>query len=115
MRLHRSWFGYALAVPYIVAAVYFIDGELRSVGGWINLRGLGVALVTLPSQLTVGFLLEGMGWRVNYSDLGAGGYVQIGMHVLVTAAVVYFIGYGIERLARRLFGPGAGESQPPRP
>jgi hypothetical protein len=118
LKICRSWLGYALGAAYVVAAVYFINEELRHVGGWINLRGLGVALITLPSQLTFGFLFEALGWRVNYSDLGVSGYVQIGFHVLVTAVVLYLIGYGIERLARRLFTPGGGESResrPPRP
>ncbi|MGH8675743.1 MAG: hypothetical protein ACREVG_15710 [Burkholderiales bacterium] len=98
---HRSRFGYALGAAYIVAAVYFINSELRAAGGEINLRGLGVALATLPSQLTFGLLFESLGWRVNYSELGMTGYLQIGFHVLATAAVCYLIGYGIERLARR--------------
>jgi hypothetical protein len=115
MKIYRSWLGYALGAAYVVAAVYFTNAELRHVGGWINLRGLGVALITFPSQLTFGLLFEGLGLRMNYSDLGVIGYAQIAFHILVTAAVVYLIGYGIERLARRLFAPGAGESQPPRP
>ena len=115
MRWHRSWLGYALALLYVVAAVYFIDGELRAVGGWINLRGLGVALATLPSQLTFGFLFEAMGWKVNYFDLGVTGYLQIAFHVLATAVVFYLVGYGIERLGRRFFAPVVGEPRLPHP
>ena len=104
MRFHWSWFGVALAAVYVVAAVYFLHGELRSVGGEINLRGLGVALATLPSQWTFGVLFDALGWRVNALDPGALGYAQIGFHVLATASFFYVVGFALEWLLRRLLG-----------
>ena len=111
MRFYRSWFGYALGIAYVVVAVYVITRELQATGGW--LRGLDVAIATLPSQLTFGFLFEALGWRVNYHDLGPMAYVQIAFHVLATALLCYLVGYGIERLARHFFAPAKATDRTP--
>ena len=104
MPFHKSWLGYALAAAYVAFAIPFIHRALNATGGWISLKGLDVAIATIPSSFTFGLLFETLGWRANYSDLGVLGYAEIAFHVLVTAAVVYAIGYGIERALRRLAG-----------
>ena len=104
MPSHKSWLGYALAAAYVAFAIPFIHRALNATGGWISLKGLDIAIATLPSSFTFGLLFETLGWRVNYSDPGVLGYVEIGFHVVVTAAVVYAIGYGIEWALRRLAG-----------
>lgn len=109
MRIYQSWLGAALGLLYTAAAAYVVRDELRYTGGgWINLRGLGVTLVTAPSQVTLGPALEWLGVpRINYSEPGPGGYAQIVLHVLVSAAAVYLLGYGIEWAARRWLLPRA--------
>ena len=104
MPFHKSWLGYALAAAYLAFAIPFIHRALNATGGWISLKGLDIAIATIPSSFTFGLLLETLGWRANYSDLGVLGYLEIAFHVLVTAAVVYAIGYGIEWASRRLLG-----------
>ena len=91
------------AAVYIAAAIPFIHRALNATGGWISLKGLDIAIATIPSSFTFGLLFETLGWKVNHSDPGVLGYLEIGFHVVVTAAVVYAIGYGIEWVIRRLF------------
>jgi len=109
MKIYQSWLGAALGLLYAVAAVYVVQDELRHTGGgWINLRGLGVTLVTAPSQVTFGIALEWLGVpRVNYAEPGAADYAQLILHVVVSAAVVYAVGFGIEWAARRWLLPRA--------
>lgn len=104
MSFHKSWLGYVLAAAYVAFAIPFIHRALHATGGWISLKGLDIALATIPSSFTFGLLFETLGWRANYSELGVLGYLEIAFHVLVTAAVVYAIGYGIEWIFRRLAG-----------
>ena len=103
MPLHKSWLGYALAAAYVAFAIPFIHRALHATGGWISLKGLDIAIATIPSSFTFGLLLETLGWRPNYSDMGFLEYAEIAFHVVVTAAVVYAIGYGIEWIFRRVF------------
>ena len=107
MKIYQSWLGAALALVYTAVAVYVVRDELRNTGGgWINLRGMGTMLVTAPSQVTLGLVLEGLGVpRVNYSEPGWGGYGQLALHVAVSAAAVYLLGYGVEWAARRWLMP----------
>ena len=109
MKIYQSWLGAALGLLYAAVAVYVVQDALRYTGGgWINLRGLGVVLVTAPSQVTLGLVLEWLGVPgVNYSEPGAGGYAQLVLHVMVSAAAVYLLGYGIEWAARRWLMPRA--------
>jgi hypothetical protein len=103
MPLLASRFGYVLAFTYLVLAGRLIWTDLHASGGWINLRSMGTVLVTAPSQVTLGFLMKALGIRpINFSDPGFGGYAQIALHLLVTAAVVYLLGYGLEWGGRRL-------------
>jgi hypothetical protein len=103
VHLPRSWFGGALAALYLVAAIWMAQDEIRhSHGGWINLRGFGTNILTAPSQLTLGAVLQGLGVpRINYNSPGVTGYGQLALHILITAALVYLIGWGGEWLVRR--------------
>jgi hypothetical protein len=107
IRVYQSWLGTILSLAYTAAAVYVVQDELRhSGGGWINLRGLGTALVTFPSQLTLGVVLEWLGVpRVNFWEPGVVDYSQLVMHVVVSATVVYLVGYGVEYVVRRWLMP----------
>ncbi|HEV7902467.1 MAG TPA: hypothetical protein VGO96_01395 [Pyrinomonadaceae bacterium] len=107
MKIYQSWFGAALALIYTSVAVYVVQDELRNTGGgWINLRGMGTMLITAPSQVTFGLLLEWLGVpRVDYAEPGLSGYSQLVLHVLVSAAVVYLLGYGLEWATRRWLLP----------
>lgn len=102
MPFHKSWFGYTFAVVYIAWVIPYIHRALHATGGWINLKGLDIAIGTFPSSFTIGLLLETLGWRPDYSNMGVLEYLEIGFHVIVTAVVVYAIGYGIEWAVRRL-------------
>ena len=103
MQIHHSWLGGALSLVYLAFALWVVQDELRhSHGGWINLRGMGVTLVTAPSQVTFGVLLQRSGVRpVNYTSPGLLDYCQLVLHVAVTATLVYLLGYGIEWAVRR--------------
>ena len=107
MKIYQSWLGAALALIYTCGAVYVVQDELRNTGGgWINLRGMGTMIVTAPSQVTFGVVLGWLGVpRVDYSNPGLGDYIQLVLHVLVSAAVVYLLGYGVEWAARRWLLP----------
>ena len=109
MEIHQSRLGAALALLYAAVATYVVQDELRNTGGgWINLRGMGTVLVTAPSQLTFGLVLQWLGVPgVDYSEPGSGSYGQLVLHVTVSAAFVYLLGYGVERLARRWLLPRA--------
>ncbi len=102
----RSWAGGLLTVVYLGVAIFMAQDEIRhSGGGWINLRGLGTNILTSPSQLTIGTLLESLGVKkINYNDPGAADYAQLTLHILVTAALFYLIGWGGEWLVRRIIG-----------
>jgi len=109
MKIYQSWLGAALALLYTAVATYVVQDELRNTGGgWINLRGMGTTLVTAPSQVTFGLVLEWLGVpRVDYSEPGLGSYGQLVLHVAVSAAAVYLLGYGIEWATRRWLLPPA--------
>lgn len=83
-----------------------VQDELRhSGGGWINLRGMGTAIVTAPSQVTLGWLLRTLGIpKVNFSEPRAADYLELVVHVLLTAMLIYLLVLGAELLLRRLFG-----------
>jgi hypothetical protein len=51
--LHKSWLGYALAAAYIAFAIPFIHRALHATGGWISLKGLDIAIATIPSSFHV--------------------------------------------------------------
>jgi hypothetical protein len=110
MKIYHSWLGIVLALLYTVAAIYVVQDELRNTGGgWINLRGMGTTLITAPSQVTFGLVLEWLGVpEVNYSEPGLGSYIQLVLHVAVSAAAVYLLGYGIEWATRRWLMPQVG-------
>ncbi|HVF51176.1 MAG TPA: hypothetical protein VNA19_13870 [Pyrinomonadaceae bacterium] len=103
MKIYQSWLGAALGLLYTALAVYVVQDELRNTGGgWINLRGMAVALVTAPSQLTFGILFEWLGVpRIDYAEPGPGSYSQLVLHVAVSAAAVYMLGYAVEWATRR--------------
>jgi hypothetical protein len=64
---------------------------------------MGTSLVTAPSQATIGYLLRFLGMKqVNFNEPGFSGFAQLVIHLLFSAAVVYFIGWGIEWGGRRL-------------
>ncbi|MEO8138090.1 MAG: hypothetical protein ABI742_00510 [Gemmatimonadota bacterium] len=103
----RSLTGGVLAFIYLIIAGYVAQDEIRHTGGgWINLRGMGTFLVTAPSQATIGNLLSWFGVpKVSYAELGVLGYAQIILHLLVTAVLVYLLGYGLEWVVRRVLAP----------
>jgi hypothetical protein len=105
MTLFTSRLAWFLAALYLAGAAWIVRDELRhTYGGWINLRGMGTAIATAPSQATFGVLLKKLGVpQVNFDNPGVSGYSQILLHVLVTAALVYLLGWGLEWGFRRLF------------
>jgi hypothetical protein len=59
-------------------------------------------LVTAPSRVTFGLALEWLGVPpVDYPEPGLGSYSQLVLHVAVSAAAVYLLGYGVEWATRR--------------
>jgi hypothetical protein len=105
----RSISGGVLSSIYLILAGYVAQDEIRNSGGggWITLRGMGTFILTAPSQLVFGNLLPLLGVpRISYSHLGLLGYSQIILHLLFTALVVYFLGFGIEWIVRRFMVHG---------
>jgi len=96
----RSIVGGVLAGIYLIVATFVTQDEIRhSAGGWISLRGMITGIVTAPSQVTVGTLLKAIGVPpVDYYNMGFSGYLQLGIHVIVSTAFVYFLGAGIQWL-----------------
>ena len=102
MRFHQSWLGWVFAAVYLAAAIPLIYRAFHQTGGWISLTKLDVAIITFPSSFTLGFLFEFLGWNPSYSNLGVAGWLDMGFHLLITAAILYSLGYGIEWAVRRL-------------
>lgn len=109
MKVYQSGLGAVLSLVYTAAAVYVVQDELRHTGGgWINLRGMGTIIITAPSQLTLGVLLRALGVpQVKFSEPGLLDYVLLATHILLSAAVVYLLGYLLEWLIKRLLPPQA--------
>ncbi len=92
----RSAFGLVLAVLYVALGVYaVIDARSNQGGGWITLKGIGVAIVTLP----VSALLETLGFKPNYQR-----NVDMVLVIGACTVLVYFVGVCLGRLAHALFG-----------
>jgi hypothetical protein len=102
--IFRSWVGGVLTLLYLGLAVFIAQDDVRnSHGGWINLRGFGTVIVTAPSQILLGSVLKMVGVSdVHYADLGFSDYAQIGLHIIVTASIVYFVGAGLHFLGRKI-------------
>ncbi|MEJ7618681.1 MAG: hypothetical protein WKF30_17315 [Pyrinomonadaceae bacterium] len=109
MKIYQSWLSGALGLLYTAVAIYVVQDELRHTGGdWISLRGMGTTLITAPSQVTFGMVLEWLGVpRINYSEPGVGSYSQLALHVAVSAVAGYLLGYGLEWATRRWLLPQA--------
>lgn len=90
--------GLVLAAIYIAIAVWVVISERTSPGGgWISLNGMASFLITFP----VSAPLEIMGARPDYQK-----NIDIGGAVLVCAALVYFVGAGLDWVvAQMLRGP----------
>lgn len=106
MRIPFSTFGLICAAIYLPVGIWVVQDELRhSGGGWINLRGMGTTLATAPSQLTLGWLLRALGVpKVNFNTPGVAGYLELFLHLVLTALVIYCLGAGLEWIARRVTG-----------
>jgi hypothetical protein len=104
MTLLGSKTGYVLAAIYLAIAAFMVRNDLvYTVGSWIKLSGMGTFIVTLPSQGTLGFLLDAMGVpKVNFDHPGFWDYLQLLAHVLLTATLVYLVGFGLAAGTRRL-------------
>ena len=102
MSFHKSWLGWVLAGIYIAAAIPMIYRAFHQTGGWISLTKLDVAIITFPSSFSLGFLFEFLGWNPSYTNLGVAGWLDMGFHVLVSGAIFYALGFGIEWVIRRL-------------
>lgn len=107
MKIYQSRLGAVLSLVYVAGALYVVHDELTYTGGgWINLRGMGVMLVTAPSQLTFGLVMEWLGVaRINYAEPGWADYSRLALHVAASAVAVYLVGYGIDWAARRWLLP----------
>lgn len=92
----RSSVGLVLAVLYVALGIYaVIDARSNQGGGWISLKGIGVALVTFPVSLP----LEALGFKPRYQR-------NLDMALLIGACtvLVYFLGVALGRLAQALWG-----------
>ena len=90
--LPKSTTGLILATAYVVFAIYVICDDRRAQGGFF--RGLISRVVVAP----VSAIVEGMGSRLNYQS-----NAQMGAAVLVTAVLLYWIGFGLGKGTQALF------------
>lgn len=89
--LPKSTTGLILAVVYIGFAVCVICDDRRAQGG--ILRGLISRIVVAP----VSAVLESVGSRLNYQS-----NLQMGAAVLLTAILLYWVGFGLGKGAQAL-------------
>ncbi|MBK8837685.1 MAG: hypothetical protein IPO30_03025 [Hyphomonadaceae bacterium] len=92
--------GLVLAIIYILLAVWVVFTERTSPsgGGWISLNGMASFLITFPVSMP----LEIIGARPNYQKT-----FDMAAAILVCAALVYFVGAGVEWLVRLALTPDA--------
>jgi ABC-type multidrug transport system permease subunit len=91
--LPKSTTGLVLVVIYVGFALYAIHDDRTSQGGGF-LRGLVSRLMVAP----VSMLVESVGSSVSYRS-----NLQMGVSVLLTAVLVYWIGFGLGKGAHALF------------
>ena len=96
----RSVFGAVLAALYIAVAIFAVASDRTSSGGggWITLKGMGAAIVTLPVTL----LGEALGMKPDYRR-----NLDMAFAIGTCALLVYFAGAGLARVARALSSGGA--------
>jgi ABC-type multidrug transport system permease subunit len=92
--LPKSTTGLVLALIYIGFAVYVICDDRRAQGGGGFFRGLISRIVVAP----VSAIVEGVGSRLNYQS-----NLQVGAAVLVTAVIIYWLGFALGKGAQALF------------
>jgi hypothetical protein len=95
-----SWAGTICAACYVVIAVVIIGQDFNCGGGLdINICGLGTLLVTFPSYVTVGRLFSSFGLAIKFSHTpDAADILQLAVHILLCAVIVYLIAFGLERM-----------------
>ena len=95
----RSVFGAVLAGVYVVAAVVAVavDRAPGSGGGWISLNGMISFLATLP----VSAACEVAGMKLDFRR-----NADMTFAILSCAVMIYFLGAGLEKLARMIFAVG---------
>jgi hypothetical protein len=96
----RSLFGAVLAAIYIAMAICAVASDRSSSGGggWITLKGMGAAIVTLP----ITSLGEALGMKPDYRR-----NLDMAFAIGACALLVYFAGAGLARVARALFAGGS--------
>ncbi len=97
----RSVFGAVLAALYIGVAIFAVASDRTSSGGggWITLKGMGAAIVTLP----ITFLGDVLGMKPDYRR-----NLDMAFAIGACALLVYFAGAGLAWTARALFARGSG-------
>ncbi len=96
----RSLFGAVLAALYIAVAIFAVASDRTSSGGggWITLKGMGTAIITLP----ITFLGEALGMKPDYRR-----NADMAFAIGACALLVYFAGAGLAWGARVLFRDGS--------
>jgi hypothetical protein len=92
--------GVVLALVYLAFAIWVVITERSSSGGggWISLPGMGTWIVTAP----VSAPFEMMGMRPDFRK-----NIDMALTLAACAALVYFVGAGLEWVVRLLAGGGA--------
>ncbi|ATC63891.1 hypothetical protein CMV30_07980 [Nibricoccus aquaticus] len=89
----KSTTGIVLALLYIGFAVYVICDDRRAHGGGGFFRGLISRIIVAP----VSAIVEGVGSRLNYQS-----NLQMGAAVLLTAIILYWLGFALGKGAQAL-------------
>src|SRR5438128_10560620 len=106
MSMAKSSIGGLLATAYLLVATFVTIEDLRSGGGFFNLRGLATYFVTFPVSFLFFRILSILGvdntrFRIplRYSLTTV---VMISVFIALCAAIVYLIGAAIELGIRRI-------------
>lgn len=107
MKFYKSLTGATLAIIYIIFALSIATGDFNcgktdNIDGF-NFCGLATSIITFPSLLTVGLVLDQFGIKVNHRTAPSIlDIFLVALHIGITSIVIYGIGYGIEWIVRRL-------------
>jgi hypothetical protein len=106
MFVPRSSFGAVLGAAYLVIATWIAIDDLRSGGGFLNLRGLATYFVTFPVSYPFFKLLATLGIDESPFSIplkySLTNLITVSVFIVLCTVIVYLMGAIIELGVRRL-------------